>query len=65
MGDPNYATEGMIAMDRWLAAVEADHGSGTLAAKIVRDRPSDITTAAHRSRESIRSAFPASARSAS
>ena len=42
MGDPNYATEGMLAMDRWLAAVEADSGTGSLAAKIVRDRPSDV-----------------------
>ena len=42
MGDPRWADEGMVAMDRWLAAVEADHGSGSLATKIVRDRPSDI-----------------------
>ena len=42
MGDPNYATEGMLAMDRWLAAVEADNGTGTLAEKIIRDRPGDV-----------------------
>jgi hypothetical protein len=42
MGDVNYATEGMLAMDRWLAAVEADHGSGSLAEKILRDRPGDV-----------------------
>jgi hypothetical protein len=42
MGDPNYATEGMLAMDRWLTAVEADQGSGTLAEKIRRDRPGDV-----------------------
>ena len=42
MGDPNYANEALVAMDRWLAAVEADHGSGSLASKIIRDRPSDI-----------------------
>jgi uncharacterized tannase-like protein DUF6351 len=41
-GDPNYATEGMLAMDRWLAAVEADNSTGTLAQKIIRDRPSDV-----------------------
>ena len=29
-------------MDRWLAAVEADNGAGTLAQKIIRDRPSDV-----------------------
>jgi hypothetical protein len=43
IGDANYATEGMVAMDRWLAGVEADHGSGSLAQKIIRDRPNDIT----------------------
>jgi hypothetical protein len=42
LGDPNYATEGFIAMDRWLAAVEADHGTASLATKIIRDRPSDL-----------------------
>jgi hypothetical protein len=42
LGDPNYATEGMVAMDRWLAAVEADRGSGSLATKIIRDRPGDV-----------------------
>jgi Tannase-like family of unknown function (DUF6351) len=42
LGDPNYATEGMLAMDRWLAAVESDRGTGTLAAKIIRDRPGDV-----------------------
>jgi hypothetical protein len=33
----------MVAMDRWLAGVEADHGSSSLAQKIIRDRPSDVT----------------------
>ena len=42
MGDPNYATEAMLAMDRWLAAVEADRGTGSLAEKIIRDRPGDV-----------------------
>ena len=42
MGDPNYATEGLLAMDRWLAAVETDDGTGTLAQKIIRDRPADV-----------------------
>ena len=42
MGDPNYATEGILAMDRWLAAVESDNGTGSLAAKIIRDRPGDV-----------------------
>jgi hypothetical protein len=42
LGDPNYATEAMVAMDRWLAGVEADRGTGSLAAKIIRDRPGDV-----------------------
>jgi uncharacterized tannase-like protein DUF6351 len=42
LGDPSWADEGMLAMDRWLGAVEADHGTGTLAQKILRDRPGDI-----------------------
>jgi hypothetical protein len=42
MGDPNWTTEGLVAMDRWLSAVESDHGSATLAQKILRDRPSDL-----------------------
>lgn len=42
LGDPNWTTDGLVAMDRWLAGVEADHAPGSLAAKIVRDRPSDV-----------------------
>lgn len=33
------------AMDRWLAAVEADSSSDALALKIVRDRPADLVPA--------------------
>jgi len=42
-GDPGYADEAMVAMDRWLAGVEADKAPGSLAQKIIRDRPADIT----------------------
>jgi hypothetical protein len=42
MGDVNYANEGLIAMDRWLATVESDGAPGTLAQKIIRDRPLDV-----------------------
>jgi hypothetical protein len=42
IGDPNWTTEGFLAMDRWLTAVERDQGTGTLAEKIRRDRPSDV-----------------------
>jgi len=42
IGDPNYTTEGLVAMDRWLAAVEADRGNAPLEEKIVANRPDDI-----------------------
>jgi len=42
MGDPRYVTEGLVAMDRWLAAVERDGSGSSLGNKIVRNRPADI-----------------------
>jgi hypothetical protein len=42
IGDPNYTVEGLRAMDRWLAAVEADHRQISLADKIADDRPADV-----------------------
>ena len=42
IGDPSYATEGLIAMDRWLTKVEADTRSVSLEQKVAEDRPSDI-----------------------
>jgi hypothetical protein len=42
IGDPGYTTEGLIAIDRWLGAVEADKSKLPLAEKIVRNRPDDI-----------------------
>jgi hypothetical protein len=42
IGDPNYTTEGLIAMDRWLAAVEADDSGTPLAEKVIANRPPDI-----------------------
>ena len=42
MGDPDYGNEALVAMDRWLAAVEGDSAPGTLAQKIIRDRPGDV-----------------------
>jgi hypothetical protein len=42
MGDPGYADEALVAMDRWLSAVESDRGPGTLVQKIIRDRPGDV-----------------------
>src|SRR3954454_19385808 len=42
MGDVNYANQALVAMDRWLAAVEADQSSASLADKVAKDRPSDV-----------------------
>jgi len=43
IGDIKYTVDGLIAIDRWLAAVEQDQSASTLAQKIVQDKPSDIT----------------------
>jgi hypothetical protein len=42
MGDPRYPTEALLAIDRWLAAVEKDESGKPLADKIVADRPQDV-----------------------
>jgi hypothetical protein len=31
-----------MAMDRWLAAIERDHGAKTLARKIIENKPADV-----------------------
>ncbi len=43
IGDPRWANESLLAMDRWLSAVEADRSRVPLARKIATDRPSDVT----------------------
>ena len=43
MGDRNFATEAFLAMDEWLAAVEADERDIPFAQKIVEDRPEHVT----------------------
>ncbi len=42
IGDPDYTTEGLVAMDRWLEAVKQDDRAIPLARKIIDDRPADI-----------------------
>jgi hypothetical protein len=42
IGDPRYTTEGLKAMDRWLAAVAADDRDLALATKVARNRPADV-----------------------
>lgn len=42
IGDPAYAREAVLAIDRWLTAVEGDDSDRPLADKIVANRPDDI-----------------------
>jgi hypothetical protein len=42
IGSPTYTTEGLLAMDRWLSAVEADGRKLTLTEKVAADRPEDV-----------------------
>jgi hypothetical protein len=43
IADRQCERNSFLAMDRWLAAVEADKGHGTPAQKIARDKPADLT----------------------
>jgi hypothetical protein len=42
IGDPNYTTQGLLAMDRWLGQVEADKRPMSLSDKVAADRPADV-----------------------
>ena len=42
IGDPTYTTKGLLAMDRWLTAVEKDDRHVSLAKKVSGDRPTDV-----------------------
>ena len=43
LADPQCELNSMVAMDRWLTAVESDHSKRPLARKIVRNKPADLT----------------------
>jgi hypothetical protein len=43
IGDPQWANEALLDMDRWLTAVESDSRDVSLASKIAEDRPEDVT----------------------
>lgn len=43
IGDPNYSSEALVAMDRWLAQVEADDRDVAIEQKIVQNRPGDLS----------------------
>jgi hypothetical protein len=42
IGDPRYTTQGLLAMDRWLGAVEKDKRHISLQRKVASDRPKDV-----------------------
>jgi hypothetical protein len=42
IGQADFTTRGLLAMDRWLSAVERDGRSVPLAQRIVDDRPADV-----------------------
>ncbi len=43
IGDGQCLEKSLIAMDGWLAQIAADHSAKPLAAKVIADKPSDIT----------------------
>ena len=43
LGGVDYVANGIIAMDKWLAAVEKDGRAVPLAQKIIEDKPADVT----------------------
>jgi hypothetical protein len=43
IADPQCERNSMLAMDRWLTAVEEDHSNKPLERKIARDKPADLT----------------------
>jgi hypothetical protein len=42
IGDPSYTTEGLVAIDRWLANVEADRRHVSRTRKVAEDRPASV-----------------------
>ena len=42
VGDAGYASEAILAMDRWLAAIEKDKRKVPLSQKVLEDKPADI-----------------------
>jgi hypothetical protein len=43
IGDTTFVDQAILALDKWLAKVEADHRSVGLASKILHDRPASVT----------------------
>jgi hypothetical protein len=42
LGDPSYQSKAVVAMDRWLSAVESDNRTVSLEQKVADDRPADV-----------------------
>jgi hypothetical protein len=42
LGDSNYVDQSIVALDKWLARVDADKRSVSLATKIIQDKPGDV-----------------------
>ncbi|MCW3038776.1 MAG: hypothetical protein JWM31_681, partial [Solirubrobacterales bacterium] len=42
LGGFDFTTRGLLAMDRWLTAIDRDTAAGSLPAKVIRDRPADV-----------------------
>jgi hypothetical protein len=42
LGDTHYVDESIVALDKWLARVDADRRSLPLAKKIIQDKPGDV-----------------------
>jgi hypothetical protein len=42
LGDVNYTTDGLVAMNRWLDAVDADTRAVPRSQKVIEDKPADI-----------------------
>ena len=64
IGDPRYTTEGLLAMDRWLSAIERDHRDLPCPRRWRKTGRTPSVTAARRSQASKGSRFRASARCA-
>jgi hypothetical protein len=43
IGDTHYTSQALVAIDRWLAAIDADHSGRPLPQKVIADKPTDIT----------------------
>jgi hypothetical protein len=42
IGDPYYTSQALVAIDRWLAAIDADHSARPLPQKVIADKPADL-----------------------